>query len=357
MNRFIFQKLKILITHLLKKKKINNLSIEMGKKMKIIIAFLYWVLVIGSIIFLCNELRPWEIAYAGVIKVILLCIMILAAIFLYIIFTGGNFKKKQTARLFPQNKEPDNPEKTRDSVDITNDYIHLIQELEEKNARHEQFIYTISHDLKTPLITIKGFLDVLKEDVFQGNQDEIKKDLTFISQAVDKMQNLLNDLLQFARLNKSSETFKDIPFQEIVQEAITFVSNPIQEKKIQITTEENLPIVKGDRTRLVLFIRNLLDNAVKFAGGQQHPVLIFGCNRTAANDIFFVKDNGIALDPNYHQKIFQLFNQSDASGTGIGLTLVKRIIEVHKGTIYVEADEKNQGTTLCFTLRPDNSLD
>ena len=228
---------------------------------------------------------------------------------------------------------------------------YLIKELEAKNTRLEQFSYTASHDLKTPLITIKGFLNVLEEDITAGNSEEVRKDFAFICNAVDKMWNLLNDLLQYSRLGRF-EIFEEIAFSEIIREAMLVVSGQLKSKSIRVEVADNLPVVKGDKTRLVQLIQNLLDNAIKFSGERGNALIIIGCKHTAEQNIFFVQDNGIGIEPEYHQKVFQLFNQLNPaiSGTGIGLTLARRIIEIHGGQIWVESAGKNKGTTINFTL-------
>ncbi len=145
-----------------------------------------------------------------------------------------------------------------------------------------------------------------------------------------------------------------IPFAEIVQEAVGLVEGRLQERSVSLRVQEDLPAVYGDRPRLVEVLQNLLDNAAKFMGGQPAPHIDVGWVSDAAlpdHVTFFVRDNGIGIAPEHYERIFGLFNKLElhSEGTGIGLALVKRIIEVHGGRIWVES-EVGIGTTMFFTL-------
>lgn len=228
----------------------------------------------------------------------------------------------------------------------------LINELEEKNSELERFTYTVSHDLKSPLITIKGFLGFLEQDAASGNIARLKADTQRIADATDKMQALLNELLELSRVGRITNPHQTIPFAEIVKEALEIVHGRLQEKNINVVVNENLPAVFGDRQRLIEVLQNLLDNAAKFIGNTSDPTIEIGYSGYEyEKPIFFVRDNGIGIDPLHHDRIFGLFNKLEAAseGTGIGLTLVKRIIEVHGGSIWVRS-EAGKGATFFFTL-------
>ncbi len=228
----------------------------------------------------------------------------------------------------------------------------LINELEEKNSELERFTYTVSHDLKSPLITIKGFLGFLEQDAASGNIMRLKADTQRIADATDKMQTLLNELLELSRVGRLTNPYQYVPFEDLVKEALEIVHGRLHEKNIEVHVDEKLPTVYGDRQRLIEVLQNLLDNAAKFIGNIPNPRIEIGRNGFEdGKPIFFVSDNGIGIDPIHHDRIFGLFNKLDAvsEGTGIGLTLVKRIVEVHGGRIWVQS-EAGKGATFFFTL-------
>ena len=228
----------------------------------------------------------------------------------------------------------------------------LIDELEAKNTELTQFTYTVSHDLKSPLVTINGFLGYLEQDATSGNVDRLKKDTQRIQEAVNKMHALLTELLELSRIGRMMNMPENIPFVDILNDALDNVHGRLEACRITVQTQPNLPIVHGDRQRLTEVLQNLLDNAAKYMGDQTDPVIEVGHNgEEDGKPILFVRDNGMGIAAEYHERIFGLFNKLDAQseGTGIGLTLVKRIIEVHGGRIWVES-EAGKGSTFYFTL-------
>lgn len=234
----------------------------------------------------------------------------------------------------------------------------LIRELAAKNTELEQFTYTVSHDLKAPLITIKGFLGFLGEDARSGNRERLESDITRINEAVDKMHRLLNDLLELSRIGRLMNPPQPVPFRELVDEAVEILQGRLESTGVRLEIGEDLPLVCGDRRRLLEVVQNLLDNAAKFSAGQPAPLVEIGCDGYEAGmPILFVRDNGIGIPPEHHERVFGLFNKLDptAEGTGVGLALVKRIVEFHGGRIWVESALSPQGApgsgaTFRFTL-------
>lgn len=228
----------------------------------------------------------------------------------------------------------------------------LIAKLEAQNAELERFTYTVSHDLRSPLVTIKGFLGYIEQAVAAGNETRFKSDMQRISSAVEKMQLLLNDLLELSRIGRVINTPQNVPFADIVNDALELVHGQLESRRVTVQTQPSLPTVRGDRQRLTEVLQNLLDNAVKYMGDRSDPHIKIGMRgEEAGKPIFFVKDNGIGIAPAYHERIFGLFNKLDpvSDGTGIGLALVKRIVEFHGGRIWVES-ELGKGSTFYFTL-------
>ena len=234
----------------------------------------------------------------------------------------------------------------------------LIKELESKNTELERFTYTISHDLKSPLVTINGFLGYLKVDMVSGNSDRVLTDIQRIQDAVDKMHLLLKELLELSRIGRIVNPLETVPFEELTREALEIVHGQLEARRVTVQTQPNLPAIYGDRQRLIEVLQNLIDNAAKYMGDQPAPSIEIG--QSGEEDgrlIFFIKDNGIGIHAQYHERIFGLFNKLDSKsdGTGIGLALVKRIIEVHGGRIWVES-EAGKGATFFFTLAHGDSL-
>ena len=228
----------------------------------------------------------------------------------------------------------------------------LLNELQDKNNELERFTYTVSHDLKAPLITIGGFAGLLVRDVKSGNTDKTQRSIDRILDAVSKMERLLNELLSLSRIGRMINEPQEVPFEEIAKEAIGLTQGRLRATKIPVVIEAGLPLVKVDRARMVEVMQNLLDNAAKFMGEQKNPEIKVGARQENGNFVFFVSDNGIGIDPVYHERVFGLFNklESNSEGTGVGLALVKRIIEFHGGKIWVESEGIKKGSTFCFTL-------
>ncbi len=236
----------------------------------------------------------------------------------------------------------------------------LIHELEAKNAELEQFTYTISHDLKAPIITIKGFLGFLSRDARSGNVERLERDILRISEATDKMHKLLNDLLELSRIGRMMNQPIEIDFGELVVAARDILQGRFEERGVELIVAETFPRVYGDRQRVLEILQNLLDNAAKFMGEQQQPRIEVGQARSTRDGFatFHVRDNGIGVAPQYHDKIFGLFDRlsPEVEGTGMGLALVLRIVEFHVGKVWVES-EAGEGAAFYFTLPLSPSSD
>ncbi len=225
------------------------------------------------------------------------------------------------------------------------------RELEAKNAEMERFAYTVSHDLRSPLVTIQGFLGFLKEDVRDREEEKIDADVEMIVGAVEKMDYLLKDTLRLSRIGRVANPPEDVPFGEIVGDSLGSISEMARSKGVEISLAEGWPIVHVDRLRIGEVLVNLIDNAIRYSGGRPRPRVEVGWRKDDEKVVFFVRDNGIGIDPGQQEKVFELFYKADpeSEGTGAGLAIVKRIIEVHGGRIWVESKE-GEGSTFCFTL-------
>ena len=227
----------------------------------------------------------------------------------------------------------------------------ISSELEVKNAELERFTYTVSHDLKSPLVTIRGFLGLLEKDIEAADSKRIAEDIEKLKSATDTMGVLLNDLLELSRVGRVMGEPVSCSLTGMVEQAIELVKSDLDSYGIEITVED-MPSVKVDETRIVEVFLNLLENAIKFSGEQQAPHIHISAKPMDGMICCSVRDNGIGIEEQYYSQIFELFERLDAQvdGTGIGLALVKRIIEIHGGKIWVESAGPGLGCTMSFTL-------
>lgn len=245
-------------------------------------------------------------------------------------------------------------EKTRLQDSIKNELDiqeKLVRELELKNEELERFTYTASHDLKSPLITIRGFLGYLENDARKGNLERLNTDIQRISEAAEKMHRLLTELLELSRVGRVANEKQEVPFEVIIAEALKRVEGQIKEKQPTIRLGSGFPRVLVDKERIVEVLQNLIDNAVKFMGDQPKPDIEINYVLQDEVPVYYVRDNGIGIRKDFQKRIFGLFDKLDpnSNGTGVGLALVKRIVEVHGGSIWVDSEE-GKGSTFYFTL-------
>lgn len=227
-----------------------------------------------------------------------------------------------------------------------------IDELENKNAEMERFVYTVSHDLKSPLFTIRGFLGMLRRDVQNDDQPSFEKDMERIENATGQMESLLNDLVQLSRAGHMKLNLQDVGLAALFDEALERTHGHIQERGVEVVLVDDLGTVRVDVDRILEVLQNLIENAVRFMGDQPQPCLEIG--RTGKKDaaLFYIRDNGIGIEPRYQEKIFGLFERLDSGveGTGIGLAIARRIVQLHGGSIWVESDGVGKGSTFWITL-------
>ena len=230
---------------------------------------------------------------------------------------------------------------------------NLLKELEAKNTELEQFTYTVSHDLRSPLFAIEGFTSLLEKNIKEGEAEKVERDLKQIEAGVALLDRLLAGTLELSRIGRVANPPEDVPFGDIVQEALEQKAELIKSSGVDVSVADGFPAVHVDRMRIVEALVNLIDNSINYRGEQPHPKIDIGhrLDPDSNETVFFVRDNGIGIDPSRHEKVFTLFYQMDKSsmGTGAGLAIVKRIIEVHGGRIWIES-EKGKGCTVCFTF-------
>lgn len=225
------------------------------------------------------------------------------------------------------------------------------RKLEDQNAELERFAYTVSHDLKAPLVTIKGFVGLLTRDIEDDDRDRVAHDLEKIDRAADTMDSLLNDLLELSRIGHIMGEPVICNLTEIAHQGAEALSGHREASRVEIIIED-MPSVSGDESRLREVYQNLIENAIKFIGEQTSPRIRIGATEKSGSVSCFVEDNGIGIAAEFHDQVFGLFERlnNDIPGTGIGLALVKRIVEVHNGKIHIQSDGPGHGSSIIFTL-------
>jgi PAS domain S-box-containing protein len=228
-----------------------------------------------------------------------------------------------------------------------------VEDLKRSNDELESFAYVASHDLKEPLRMIASYIQLLKKrSAEKFNPDEMDY-INFVSEGAMRMDGLISDLLDYSRVNRKGVEFTRTDFNSVVSRVRDILKFRIQDKKAVINIEGVLPAIKADTTQMEQLLQNIIENALKFSE-KSPPVISIKAQKKQGFCEFSIKDNGIGIDPQYSERIFQVFQRLHAKneydGTGIGLAICKKIVERHKGRIWVESKGEGKGSTFFFTL-------
>jgi PAS domain S-box-containing protein len=238
-------------------------------------------------------------------------------------------------------------------VDVT-ERKQFEEQLEKKNTELERFTYTVSHELKSPLVTINGFMGLLEQDLETGDSEKIHKDMQMITSAVRTMGRQLDNLLELSRVGRVVHPSETFSLSRLCKGVTKRMAGVVEQYQGEVNIETNMPDVFADPVRIREVIQNLVENALKFSSQVRPPKITISARLENGKIVCRISDNGPGIDPRYHERVFELFDRLDARipGTGIGLALVKRNIEVHDGEIWIESEGDGQGTVFCFTLPP-----
>jgi light-regulated signal transduction histidine kinase (bacteriophytochrome) len=226
------------------------------------------------------------------------------------------------------------------------------QELQKLNTALESFSYSVSHDLRAPLRSVTGYSQMLLEEFGANLPGEGQRFLQTVITSAGQMDQLIEDLLRLSRLDRQPLNPQPVPMSDLVQKVLKDLQPETSPRPVEIVIG-NLPESRGDASLLRQVWINLLSNAFKFTGQREHAKIEVGCEQSGEEKIYFVRDNGAGFDLSYATKLFgafQRFHHRDQfEGTGVGLSIVHRIIQRHGGRIWAEA-AVDQGATFYFTL-------
>lgn len=228
------------------------------------------------------------------------------------------------------------------------------KELNEKNRELEQFAYITSHDLQEPLRIIRIYSQFLHDKFCGEFNDEDHKYFKYVTDAVERMRNLIKELLDFSRVGRKDKPFEIIKIANIIDEVKENLEIAIKESNAQIIIDDpfNIPIINGVRIRIIQLFYNLIHNSIKFRS-EKDPIINIGFKEEVSHWLFYIKDNGIGIEEQYYDRIFELFkrlySRDKYPGTGIGLALCHRIVEFHGGNIWVDSTV-GEGSTFYFTI-------
>ena len=243
-------------------------------------------------------------------------------------------------------------DRLEEKVDIQTQALKkTIAHLRKSNQDLESFAYAASHDLKEPLRTIISYLQLLekKETALSGSSREF---LNFAIDGSKRMERLLAGLLEYSQLKNNNDEKELVDMNLIIELIGANLTASIKEKNARIV-HKNLPPIFGNKTQIIQLFQNLISNAFKFCENGVHPIVTIDAYQQEGKVYFKVTDNGIGIAPEFHKKIFELFRRlntiGDYAGSGIGLSLCKRIVDYHNGDIQIES-EKGKGTTFVIAF-------
>lgn len=243
------------------------------------------------------------------------------------------------------------------SMDITGrkkaeiNLVKFANDLKRSNTELERFAYIASHDLQEPLRMVSSFMNLLEDELGENMNESAKQYMNFAVDGAARMKTLVTDLLHYSRVGTNKEEFTAIDLNDSMDYILRVLDEEIKKKNATIKVSA-LPVISANKTLMSQLFFNLLSNALKYRSDKPLEIEI-GFAEEADKHVFCVKDNGIGINPKFFEKIFVIFqrlhNKAEHTGTGIGLAICKKIVEIHNGSIWVESEEGN-GSTFYFSI-------
>jgi signal transduction histidine kinase len=227
------------------------------------------------------------------------------------------------------------------------------EELQERNAELDSFVHTVSHDLKSPLVAIAGFAQLLEKKCADAVGPTGQRYLQKVVSNVMRMREHIDDLLELARVGRDAVALEPVNVAQILREVLDELQERIQGRGARIDVPEDLPVVGYQEVRMRQLLRNLVENALKFMGDQPDPNVAIEWTQSGGEICFAVRDNGIGVAEERQEAIFEVFRRlpeaAEIEGTGVGLALVRRIVQIHGGRVWVHS-APGKGSTFYFTV-------
>ena len=241
------------------------------------------------------------------------------------------------------------------TLELQNKQIELTKTAKELSTRNEEiqrFAFAVSHDLKSPLSTIKGFTGIIRDEMPESKNAEIPKYFNFILSSCETMNDLISDITKIAKLGKVENQKQLLNANEIINTAKDLVTGRLQEKNAELRIQNSLPKIYGDKNRMIQVFENLIDNAIKYMGDQRKPLVEVKVSQNGRHNKFMVVDNGSGLSADAIDKLFSPFQRFHKSveGTGLGLYMIQKIIESHEGHIYATSEGIGRGSSFVVSL-------
>ncbi|MBK7404131.1 MAG: PAS domain S-box protein [Phycisphaerales bacterium] len=222
-------------------------------------------------------------------------------------------------------------------------------ELDRKNKELEQFTYSASHDLKSPLVTILGYCECIAEDVAKHQFDDLDGYVKRILSKVEQMRSNIDDLLALSRIGRLEDAREHVPLAAVVDEVLDLFAARVEEAGVEIVRSIEAESVFAPHEQVKQVMQNLIENALRYGVEAEHPRIEIGSATREASVEIWVQDNGQGIPPEYHESVFRLFKRLEtrSEGTGVGLAIVKRVAETHRGRAWVES---TPGQGACFRV-------